>query len=179
MSTSHRLAGTVAVFGALLVTPPLITHSVALPTPKAIMTCRESGTVSWAAPGIGNGPATVKWNAEIDFTGCTGPAVDEKRPTPVHVSESGTEFVSCDGDVSVHTGAGKVTWSDRSTSEVSAGVNVQSKSAGQGHGAFPITIRTGNYANHTATDDDTVAAASGQSCPGLTEAALTGTLSIF
>ncbi|WP_328407170.1 hypothetical protein [Nocardia sp. NBC_00403] len=180
MSTSHRLAGTVAVFGVLLATPPLITHSAALPSlaPGAIMICQESGAVSWAAPGIRNEPATIEWNAGIDFTDCAGPAVDEGRPTPVHVSETGTEFVSCDGEVSVHSGTGEITWSDGSTSKISAGVNVQSKSAGAGPGVFPITILTGNYVGHPATDDNTVTA-SGQSCPGLTEATLTGTLSIF
>ncbi|MTE16665.1 hypothetical protein [Nocardia aurantiaca] len=180
MSTSHRLAATVAVFGVLLATPPLITQGAALPipVPQATMNCQESGSVSWAAPGIGNVPATIEWNAGIDFTNCTGPAVDQGHPTPVHLSEHGTELVSCDGDVSGHSGTGEITWSDGSASEMSAGVNVQSKSAGGGHGAFPITILTGNYAGHAATDDDTVTP-SGQSCPGVTKATLTGTLSIF
>ncbi|WP_153807512.1 hypothetical protein [Nocardia sp. SYP-A9097] len=180
MSTSHRLAATVAVFGVLLAAPPLITHGAALPipAPQATMNCQESGTVSWAAPGIRNEPATIEWNAGIDFTNCTGPAVDQGHPTPVRLTEKGTELVSCDGDVSVHSGTGEITWSDGSTSKISAGVNVQSKSAGAGHGAFPITILTGNNVGHPVVDDNTVTP-SGQSCPGLTKATLTGTLSIF
>ncbi|WP_327139725.1 hypothetical protein [Nocardia sp. NBC_01327] len=173
------MAGTVAVFGILLATPPLITHGAALPltAPTATMTCQESGTVSWAAPGIGNEFSTIAWNAGIDFTNCTGPAVDQGRPTPVRLTEKGTELVSCNGDVSVHTGTGEITWSDGSTGTISAGVNVQSKTAGGGHGAFPITILTGNFAGHPATDDDTVTP--GQSCPGLTKATLSGTLTII
>jgi hypothetical protein len=175
------LAGTVAAFGVLLATPPLITRSAALPlpVPATLMTCHESGMVSWAAPGIGSELATVAWNAAIDFTDCRGPAVDQGRPTPVRMNEKGTELVACDGEVSAHSGTGEITWSDGSISKISAGVNVQSKVAGAGPGTFPVTFLTGNYADHLATDDNTVANAPGQSCPGLTEATLTGTLSIL
>lgn len=180
LSASHRLARIVAVFSVLLATPSLITCSAASasPVPGAIMKCQESGTVSWAAPGIRTLPATIAWNAEIGFTGCAGSAVDAQRPTPVHLSQRGTELVSCDGDVTVHSGTGEITWSDGSVSKISSGVNVQSKSAGAGPGVFPITILSGNYVGHPAIDDNTVTS-SGQSCPGLTEATLTGTLSVF
>lgn len=177
MSRVRVSFGAIAVFGALLTPLSQIAPVAAQPGPTPAMTCHESGTVSWTAPGIGSLPTTVQWQAALDLSGCSGPAVDKGLPTPVRIRSGGTEVAACDGDVSAHTGAGEIAWSDGSTSKMSQGVNVQSKSMGGGHGVFPVTITSGTYSGHLATDDDNVTPSG--TCPGLTKAELTGTLSVF
>ncbi|MFE7741749.1 hypothetical protein [Nocardia sp. NPDC057455] len=181
MFTRYRLAGAVVLASASLGIIPFAAPGIAAPpgvrTANSIITCAENGTVSWAGSGLGEKPSKVEWTATTEFTDCRGPAVDEGKPYPVSMDEEGTELASCDGKVNVHQGTGSITWSDGSTSRISSkSAGNQSKSKGSGPATFPIIIESGTYAGHTASDDNTVSTE--QSCPGVTEASLTGTFTV-
>ncbi|MFG3619496.1 hypothetical protein [Nocardia sp. NPDC047654] len=181
MFTRYRLAGAVVVASASLGGIPFAAPGIAAPpgirTADSIITCTENGTVRWAGSGLGEKPSKLEWTATTAFTDCKGPAVEEGDPYPVSMDEQGTEVASCDGKVNVHQGTGTITWSDGGTSRISsASAGNQSKSKGSGPATFPIIIESGTYAGHTASDDNTVSTE--QSCPGVTEASLTGTFTV-
>jgi hypothetical protein len=182
MFTRYRLAGAVVLASASLGATPFIAQGIADPpggsTKDATITCTENGTVKWLESGLAEKPSKVGWTATAEFTDCAGTAVDEGKPYPVSMVEEGTEVASCDGKVTIHQGTGTITWSDKSTSTISSvAADNQSKSKGSGPATFPITIATGTYAGHTAADDNTVS--TDQSCPGVTEAKLTGTFTVY
>ncbi|MFD3426211.1 hypothetical protein [Nocardia fluminea] len=182
MFTRYRLAGAVVLACASLGIIPFAAPGIAAPpgnrTAEPIITCAENGTVTWSGSGLGEQPSKVEWTAATEFTDCTGPTVDRGEPYPVSMDEAGTEVASCDGKVNVHQGTGTITWSDGSTSRISSkSAGNQSKSKGSGPATFPITIDSGTYAGHTASDDNTVITE--QSCPGVTEASLTGTFTVY
>ncbi|MGW0248535.1 hypothetical protein ACWDYH_18070 [Nocardia goodfellowii] len=182
MFTRYRLAGAVVLASASLGVIPFAAPGVADPSGKkpadAIITCTGNGTVTWAGSGLGDKPSNVEWKATTQFTECKGLAVEMGEPHPISMDEQGTEIASCDGKVNVHQGTGTITWSDGSTSRFSSkAAGNQSKSKGSGPATFPITIDSGTYARHTASDDNT--ATTDQSCPGVTQAALTGTFLVF
>ncbi|MBF6196177.1 hypothetical protein [Nocardia implantans] len=181
MFARYRLAGVVVLASVSLGVVAFAAPGVAAPpssaTAAAVITCTEQGTVHWAGSGLGAIPSRIEWTATTRFTDCMGSAVDEGKPYPVSMDEQGFEVASCDGKVSVHQGTGTITWSDGSTSTISsAAAGNQSKSKGSGPALFPIVITSGTYAGHTASDDNTVSTA--QSCPGVTEAKLTGTFTV-
>ncbi|MGY1899872.1 hypothetical protein [Nocardia gipuzkoensis] len=182
MFTRYRLAGAVVLASASLGVIPFAAPGIAAPpggtTAAPLITCTEHGTVNWAGSGLGSLPSKVEWTATAQFTDCIGTAVDEGEPYPVSMDEQGFEVASCDGKVSIHQGTGTITWSDGSTSTISsAAAGNQSKSKGSGPALFPIVIVSGTYAGHTASDDNTVT--TDQSCPGVTEAELVGTFTVY
>jgi hypothetical protein len=182
MFTRYRLAGAVVLASASLGATPFIAQSIADPpgsvTKDAIITCTENGTVKWLESGLAEKPSKVGWTATAEFTDCAGTAVDEGKPYPVSMVEEGTEVASCDGKVTIHQGTGTITWSDMSTSTISStAAGNQHKSKGSGPATFPITIAAGTYVGHTAADDNTVS--TDHSCPGVTEAKLTGTFTVY
>ncbi|QIS21396.1 hypothetical protein [Nocardia terpenica] len=145
-----------------------------------MLSCTETGTVTWSPPGIGTLPSTVNWSDKISFSNCSGTAVDQGLPIPVSEEDQGTEIANCSGTVDAHTGTGTILWNDGTSSKVSSTAISQSKQNGTGPGNFPIRILTGNYRGKSATDSDTVTASDNPSgpCPGLTSATLDGTFTI-
>ncbi|MFC9967523.1 hypothetical protein [Nocardia ignorata] len=181
MFTRYRLTGAVVLATASIGLVPFAAPGIAAPPganqAEPIITCTQSGTVTWAGDGLGEKPTRVEWSATTEFADCAGSAVDEGGPYPVSMAEQGTEVASCEGKVTVHEGTGTITWSDGSTSTTSSkAAGNQAKSKGGGPATFPITIDSGTLAGHSATDDNTVTTE--QTCPGVTEAALTGTFSV-
>ncbi|WP_194815463.1 hypothetical protein [Nocardia sp. XZ_19_385] len=175
MDTRFRLACVAVLVSATMGGAALAasTSAAAPADADALLTCKETGTVTWAEPGLADQPATVEWTAEIDFSECTGAAT----PTPVKLSAKGTENAGCEGEVTEHKGTGTITWSDGSTSEFRQGETDQSKDEGSGPGIFPIYIVSGTFADHFAEDNNTVKFAD-DTCPGENKADLAGTFTL-
>ncbi|MEU7766673.1 hypothetical protein AB0B25_16280 [Nocardia sp. NPDC049190] len=152
---------------------PLAGHANA----AVVLTCEESGTVSWAGLGIGALPSKVYWTDAITFSNCTGTAVDQGLPIPVSETDIGTETAGCDAETTDNTSTGTIIWSDGTSTDVSSGGGSQIEGSGSRRGDFPTLLSTGPYAGKTAIDSNTVTP-SDQQCPGLTFATLEGTWTI-
>ncbi|MEU7142277.1 hypothetical protein ABZ942_22710 [Nocardia sp. NPDC046473] len=181
MFTRDRMFGVVALAGVALAAPPFA-QGAALPSDISaktpVMTCKETGEVTWPEPGIADSPDTVNWKADIKFTDCKGTAVDEGSPTLKSVTESGTEKASCTGKTTAHVGKGTITWSDNTTSDVTIGEISESKSKGSGPGDFPFSIVSGHFKDHSAEVKDKVTD-SGHPCPGESKATIEGTFALY
>ncbi|ATL66698.1 hypothetical protein [Nocardia terpenica] len=183
LRTQYRGRGgailTCALAGAAsLVGPGWVTPAAAKPD-TVVMTCEETGKVTWLSDGLGNEPGEVQWTNTKEYTNCKDPNGGTLTiPTPVSSVSAGTETASCDGTVTEHSGTGIMTWSDKSTSTIATDVKSETKSKGNGKGDFPITITsgTGKDLGYSAEDVDTLKVDG--TCPGLKSATTTGTLTI-
>ncbi|MGO4648174.1 hypothetical protein AB4305_24905 [Nocardia sp. 2YAB30] len=142
-----------------------------------VLTCEETGTVSWAGLGIGALPAKVYWTDTITFSNCTGTAVDQGLPVPVSETDTGTETASCSEATTDNTSTGTITWSDGTTTDVNSAGGSEVEGSGSRRGDFPTLISTGPYQGKTAIDTNTVTP-SDRLCPGVTFAKLEGTFTI-
>ncbi|MFC9433456.1 hypothetical protein [Nocardia sp. NPDC057030] len=177
MSLSIRTTSVAVLTGALLATTLCVAQGSAAPDRDALVTCKETGEVTWLNVGIGKLAAPVPWQVATTFEGCAGPSISGSDPTPVSMAIAGTEKVACDGPVTSHKGTGTILWSDQTTSEISQSATKQSKSEGSGPGVFPITIKSGHFAGHAAEETSTVKL--NGTCPGASVGTLTGTFRIF
>lgn len=179
MFLSNRTTGVAVLSGALLATTLCVAHSSAAPIADrdALVTCKETGEVTWLNVGIGKLALPVPWQVATTFKGCVGTGISGDKPTPVSMAIAGTETVACDGPVTSHKGTGTILWSDNTTSKIRETATDQSKTAGSGPGVFPITIESGHFAGHDAEETSTVTL--NGTCPGPTVGTLTGTFRIF
>ncbi|WP_225726956.1 MULTISPECIES: hypothetical protein [unclassified Nocardia] len=169
------LAGAVS-FGA----PVGVAPAAAKPD-TVVMTCDETGIVTWLNAGITDTKATVRWENNKHYDNCRLPDGSTPKVYPKISVAEGTEFASCDDvDVESHKGSGEMTWSDGSATTFEQKASKQSKFKGDGTGEFTLIIGDGNdFAGDTAIDKDTLTKKESESCPGLTSATTKGTLTIY
>lgn len=184
MSTHRCSRGGAILACVLLGAATFVAQSWLGPAPARadgpLITCKETGTVSWLDLGVGAIPGTITWNTTKKYTDCKGSGEYANGPFPRSSTSSGAEQASCNG-VSGRHGTGILVWSDNtsihpSTSKIEIGQGPEPKPAIGGDGHVTIKIVSGYLSGHTADDLDTVTV-SGK-CPGVEQATTIGTFSI-
>lgn len=141
-----------------------------------LMTCAEAGEISWP-DGITKTATNTGWEATIDYSECSGSAVDAGEPVPIRMTTAGTETVECEGAATDHEGIGVLVWSDGTKSIVMEGTANAGMSDNTGLGIFPSSIVSGRFEGKKI-NEKVVVMYSGDSCPGQTAATLTGTFAL-
>ncbi|QIS10144.1 hypothetical protein [Nocardia arthritidis] len=173
MIVAGVLAGAVS-FGA----PGWVAPAAAKPD-TVVMTCDETGNVTWLGAGITDTKAKVDWENTKHYDNCKLPDGSTPQVYPERSVAMGTELASCDA-VESHEGRGEMSWSDGSTTTFKQKASKQSKFKGNGTGEFTLIIEDGNdFTGDTAIDKDTLTKKESKSCPGLTSATTKGTLTIY
>lgn len=176
----HRRRGIVALVGAVIGASTLFTQGEigAAQASAPIMTCQETGDVTWLGLGISGAATPTNWTATVLYSKCSGSAVESGGPYPSHLVLSGTEKVQCEGPTTDHQGTGEMTWSDGTTSRVHEGQRHASMSGNSGTGEFAVTIVSGTFEGHEVVEETSLTF-SGGLCPMASTATFTGTFTLF